>query len=238
MAPVPQLFRSFRTRPRTRSSAAPRSRATVLSVPVTVALALTLGLAACGGKSKSEALPGTVTTPQVLSVKTSVLKVGSVDVESAGSQAAQIDTATGKTVLSKAQAYIDDAVFAPLKSGAVGSGYGALFDAGVQSKATGADEAALTDLGVGKVTKLTTKASTVALSALAGTLNDIMYVATNFNLTLNATTAAGATAITHHVELTFAPSGKTWLVTGYRVLTTRKTATHTTTTTATGGTTP
>ncbi len=104
-----------------------------------IVLALSLALAACGGGSKHNSKSG-VTTPKVLAVKTSVLKVGSVDVESAG-PANPIDPATGKAVLGVAQSYIDNAVFAPLKTGKVGTGYGALFDAGVKPGATGPDAA-------------------------------------------------------------------------------------------------
>src|SRR5665213_3687680 len=84
----------------------------------TLALSLMLVLAACGGggsKSKSQSV-STTTRPKVLDVKTSVLKVGSVDIESAGPTNA-IDTPTGKAVLGAAQAYIDTAIFAPLKTG-------------------------------------------------------------------------------------------------------------------------
>ena len=206
-----------------------------------LALGLPLGLSACSsGGSKTQATTAT-TRPPVLAVKTSVLKIGSVDVESAGPPNVQIDTATGKAVLGVAQGYINDAVFAPLKTGKVGAGYGALFDTGVKAAATGADEAVLTDLDVGRVTSLSTRATPVRLSALAGPLGQLMYIATDFQLTLKATTAAGPSTMTHIVELTFAqpaPTTKTWLVTAYRVTTVRKSAAATTTTTATGGTTP
>jgi hypothetical protein len=205
-----------------------------------LALGLALVLTACSsGGSKTEATP-TTTRPKVLAVKTSVLKIGSVDVESAGPPNVQIDTATGKAVLGAAQAYIDNALFSPLKTGKLGARYGALFDAGVRPGATGADAATLTDLGAGTATSLSTKATPVRLSALAGTLGELTYVATDFQLTLKAIEAAGPLTITHIVELTFAqpPAAKTWLVTAYRVTTVRKSTTATTTTTATGGTTP
>jgi hypothetical protein len=205
-----------------------------------LALVLTLGLTGCsGGGSKTRATP-TTTGPRVLAVKTSVLKVGSVDVESAGPPNVEIDTATGRAVLGAAQAYIDNALFSPLRTGKLGARYGALFDAGVRPAATGADEAALTDLDVGTATSLSTRATPVRLSALVGTLGELMYVATDFQLTLKATGAAGPLTITHIVELTFAqpPAAKTWLVTAYRVTTVRRSTAATTTTAATGGTTP
>src|SRR5512141_1720441 len=105
---------------RTTKSRAAGAAALVLSVVVVAG--------SCGGGGKHDS-QSSITSPKVLAVKTSVLKIGTVDVQSAGPPNVQIDTPTGKAVLAAAQEYIDTAVFAPLKSGALGSGYGALFDA-------------------------------------------------------------------------------------------------------------
>jgi hypothetical protein len=129
-------------------------------------------------------------------------------------------------------------VFAPLSKGELGAGYSALFDQGLQKVASGPDKPALTDLEVGKVATFTAKATPVSLSALVGTLGEMPYIATNFDLTVKAAATSGPLTITHHIEFTFAPTGKTWLVTAYRVQSVRKTTTATTTTTATGGSTP
>jgi hypothetical protein len=201
-----------------------------------VLVALVLIAAACGGGSKHKSTPP-VTKPLVLAIKTSVLKVGKVDVESAGPPNVQIDTATGKAVLATAQSYIDNAVFAPLKVGTIGAGYSALFGPGVKAAAIGTDRRALTDLDVGKATSLATKASPVELSALVGSLGELMYVATDFDLTVKGTIASGKFTMTRHVELTFAKTGKVWLVTAYRVQSVRKAVAGTTTTTAAAGTT-
>jgi hypothetical protein len=221
MAPVHPPFRPLRT-----------------SAPaIGLALALVVVLAACGGGSKKGGSGTSDTTvPKVLSVKTSVLTVGTVDVESAG-PTNQIDTATGKAVLAVAQAYIDNAVFAPLRTGQLGAAYASMFDTPIKASATGADQHSLTDIDAGKATSLTTKATKVNLSALEGTLGELMYVGTNFDLTLKATTDGQPLTITHHVELTFAQTGKTWLITAYRVQTVRTLPKATTTTTATAGTT-
>jgi len=208
---------------------------------VVAALALSLALAACGGGKKHSDNSSTTTGPKALTVKTSVLKVGSVDVQSAG-PANPIDVPTTKAVLDASQSYIDNAVFAPLKDGTLGQGYAALFDAGVKPGATGTDVAALTDLNVGKVTIVSTKATPVHLSTLEGTLGETMYLATDFDIDVKATNATGPLTIHRHIELTFAQTGKPWLVTGYRVQAVRTTPKATTTTTATstttGGATP
>jgi hypothetical protein len=205
-----------------------------LSPRATLLVALLFALSACGG-AKHKSNPSD-NVPKVLAIKTSVLKVGKVDVESAG-PSVQIDTATGRAVLAAAQKYIDNAVFAPLKVGTIGAGYGALFDPGVKAAALGADRTALTDLDVGKTTSLTTKATPVELSALVGSLGDLMYIATDFDLTVNGAAAGGKFTMTRHVELAFAPRGKAWLVTAYRVNSVRKSVAGTTTTTASAGTT-
>jgi hypothetical protein len=198
-------------------------------------VSLALVAAACGGGSTHKTQPPE--PPKVLAIKTSVLKVGKVDVESAGPPNVQIDTATGKGVLAAAQGYIDNALFSPLKVGTIGAGFGALFDPGVKPAAVGADRRALTDLDVGKATSLSTTATPVELSALAGKVGELMYVATDFDLSMKGAVASGAFTMTRHVELTFAKSGKAWLITAYRVQSTRKSAARTTTTTAAAGTT-
>jgi hypothetical protein len=229
MTPVKLRERSSRTSSPTGTTAAGAA-----------CLVLSLVLAACsGGGSKPSTTTRTKTTvPKVLAVKTSLLKVGKVVVESAGPPNVQIDTTTGKAVLGGAQKYIDDAVFAPLKEGRLGGGYGSLFDSGVKSTAVGADARVLTDLDVGKVTRLSTKATPVELSALAGTLGELLYVATNFDVTLTGLGPTGPLTISRRIELTFARSAKTWLVTAYRVRTVRHLPSGTTTTTAKGGTKP
>jgi hypothetical protein len=201
------------------------------------ALALVVVLTACGGGGKHASGPSTTTAPKVAAIKTSVLKVGPVDVESAGPPT-PISTAVGKAVLTDAQGYLDDALFAPLKDGRVGVGFASHFDPQVKAAATGQDAATLTNAGIGKVADLKTTATPVYLSALDGTLGELMYVATNFDVTETGKTDAGNVSITHHVELTFAPVGRDWLVTAYRVQAVRKLPTGTTTTTVKAGATP
>jgi hypothetical protein len=199
------------------------------------ALVLVLLLTACGGGGKHSSSSSTTTQPKVAAIKTSVLKVGSVDVESAGATTPPIPTSVGKAVLNGAQGYLDDALFGPLKNGQVGAAYASHFDSGVKPTATGHDRATLTNEGIGKIDDLKTTATPVLLSALDGTLGELMYVATNFDVTETGKTDTGNVSITHHVELTFAPVGRNWLVTAYRVQAVRKLPAGTTTTTAKAG---
>lgn len=198
-------------------------------------VALALAVSACGGGKKHGGTSPTTTKPKVLAIKTAILKVGKVEVESAGPPNVQIDPPTGRAVMTLAQKYIDNAVFAPLEKGTLGPEYAKLFDSGVKPVAIGADRNALTDLSVGKATNLTTKATPVLLSALAGSLGELTYVATNFELRVKGTISKQKLGITRYIEFTFAKTGKNWLVTAYRVRVIRATASGTTTTTATAG---
>jgi hypothetical protein len=219
-------------------SSVPYSSPLLRARPFAVLVALALVLAACGGGGKKHTSANTpTTTPKVLSVKTSVLKVATVNIQTAG-PSVPIDTPTGRAVLGVAQAYIDDGVFAPLRTGKVAGSFPTLFDTGLKAAATGADEAALTDLAVGKVSGLSTVATPVHLSALEGTLGELLYVATIFDLTIKGTGDSGRLSIQRHVELTFAKTAGKWHITAYRVQTVRKSAAGTTTTTAKGGATP
>ena len=209
------------------------------SAGVACLLVLVLVLAACSGGKKHNAATTKPKTkakaPKVVEIKTSVLKVGKVVVESAGAQNLQMDVPTGKAVLAVAQKYIDNAIFEPLKAGRLGGDYASLFDEGVKSAALGADKRALTDLEAGKVARLTSTAGPVELSALVGTLGEYMYVATDFDLTVKGIASTGPLTISHKIELTFARTGKAWLVTAYRVQSVRHSNAGTTTTTTKGG---
>jgi len=204
-------------------------------------LALALALAGCGGGGKKANSTATTSTtrPKVLEIQTSELKIGTVDVESAG-PSVPIDPATGRAVLELTQSYIDDAVFTPLKTGALGAGYASLFDPGIRAAATGTDAATLTDVAIGKADALKTGANSVRLSALEGTLGELIYLSTDFTLTVYATAGTQHLTLQHNIELTFTQNAsKKWIVNAYRVQTTRKSAAGTTTTTAaTGGSTP
>jgi len=188
-----------------------------LAVPLCLCACL---LAACGGGSKKG--KGTTTsTVQQLVAKTANLKAGVTNIETAGPLAG-IDNPTGALVLRNAQKYLDTAIFAPLASGKVGAGYGALFDPSVRSIAAGSDAGALTDVGVAKVGGYTESATPVTFTGLVDGSGTLLYVATNFNVKVKATTASGPMTIVHNIEFTFAPGpDKSWLISAYRVHTTR-----------------
>lgn len=197
------------------------------------ALALVLALSACSGGHKHSSAPPTTARQKVLALKTSVLHIGGVDVESAG-PSTPIPANVAKAVLTNAQAYLDDALFAPLKDGRVARGWASNFDRRLKPAAA-QDQATLTNANIGKIKDLKTTATPVLMSALDGTLGDLMYVATNFDVTSRGKNSAGDVRITHHIELTFAPAGPAWVVTAYRVQAVRALPTRTTTTTAKAG---
>jgi hypothetical protein len=178
-------------------------------------------LAACGGGGGKKGKGTTPPRVQQLVVKTANLKAGSTDIETAGPLVG-IANPTGALVLRNAQKYLDSAIFAPLASGKIGTGYAALFDPSVRGAAAGSDARALTDVGVAKVTAYTETATPVAFTGLVDVNGSLLYVATNFNVKVKATTASGPVTILHNIELTFAPGpNKSWLISAYRVHTTR-----------------
>jgi len=81
-------------------------------------------------------------------------------------------------------------------------------------------------VGVAKVSGYTESSTPVAFTGLVDGSGTLLYVATNFNVKVKATTASGPMTIVHNVEFTFAPGpNKSWLISAYRVHTTR-TAPH------------
>jgi hypothetical protein len=165
------------------------------------------------------------------------LVLGSVAVQTAGPDV-KVPKETQKKLLSLAQTYVEAAVHEPVSAGKLGARYATIFETGVRGGATGADEKALTDTDVGKAAKYSESATPVKVSGLADNNGTLLYLATNFSMKVTATTAKGQYAISRDVEFTYAPSGKSWLVTAYRVKTVRKlpkAATTTTVTAARGG---
>ena len=117
-------------------------------------------------------------------------------------------------MLGVAQHYIDNAVFAPLETGTLGAGYHGAVRPGVQPARRRCRPAALTDLDVGKLTASPTTATPVDALGARRHAGEMMYLATDFDAHVKATTDTGPLKCTRHVELTFAPgAGKHWLVT-------------------------
>jgi hypothetical protein len=192
-------------------------------------------VAACSGGGKHARPETSAPSTQGSKAKPAVLALGPVDIQTWGPDVT-LPKATQKKLLGLAQTYFDAAVHDPLNSGNIGSGYGALFENRLRAAATGSDEQAMTDVSLGQASKYTETASKVNISGLADDRGTLLYLATNFTMRVDATTANGPVQIARNVELTYAPSGKNWLVTAYRVTTVRKTPkAKTTTTVAAGG---
>jgi len=192
-------------------------------------------VASCGGGGKHSS-PGTdAPSTQGTNAKPAVLALGKVDIQTSGAEV-KLSKDMKKKLVGLAQRYFDTAVHDPLGSGKIGAGYAPLFEKGLRPAATGRDEKAMTDASVGQASKYTESASKVQISGLADNTGALLYLATTFSMRVNATVAKGLMHIARDVELTYAPSGKNWLVTAYRVKTVRKTPkAKTTTTVAAGG---
>jgi hypothetical protein len=199
----------------------PRSRP--FARACTGAVVVCLFVSACSGSSHPKAKPRpTPKTGAASHAATRVshpLKVGSVTVQHAGRVVPFAD-GTKRKVLAIAQHYVDKGILAPLENGRVAKGYAKLFAPGIRPAAITTDERVLTDLPVGTTTKLVEHAGPVAMSALTDTTGALLYVATKFNVTVQATRKAGAITVTRKVELTFEKIDG-WRIVAYRVTVTR-----------------
>jgi hypothetical protein len=186
----------------------PRNRSLFAAVCALAVLAT-----ACGGGSSKKTSSTTDTTLPTRKVR--ALTLGAVNLQSAG-PALTLSNDTKKAILDATQKYVDDAVYEPLNSGSVGAGFAALFDSYVRGAATGRDEHALTE-SLHNASTYAASAAPIELSGLVDTTGTLLYLASNLTLHEDITTAAGHFNVDRNVELTFAPSGKTWLITAYRV---------------------
>jgi hypothetical protein len=201
-----------------------------------VALVVVAGCSGGGGKKSHAAAPTTTTVSGNAPI---VLTLGSVGVDSYG-PTVKMPSNEQKAALAAAQAYVDAAMTAPYNTGQLGAKYASLFNTGVRDSATKADVGVLTDERIGKV-KYTATASPVAVSGLADATGKFVYLAGRFTVKAEIKTQDGPIGIRRDVELTFAPSGKSWTVIAYRAHVTRRSRSGATTTTSvasSGSTTP
>ena len=195
-----------------------RFRRSVAVVSVAVSL-----LAACsGGHKPATPAPTPSSTRGVGAARvTHLLRIGASRVVRVGSLGS-VDRPTRRAVLASAQRYVDRAVLAPLETGNVARGYAALFAPGVRAAAIGPDAGALTDRVIGVTTTLNEESTPVTLSALLDKSGALLYLATRFNVKVDATRPGGEIVINRSVELTYERVGTSWLVAAYRVKVTRR----------------
>jgi hypothetical protein len=196
-----------------------------------------VALAGCSGGGDDSGKAQGVTAEKSAIGTAAALKLGAIDLQAVGAPPS-LDKQTQAALLAGAQTYVDSAVYEPLQSGKVGAKYATLFDTSIRTAATDTDAPAMTETNVGKVDDYKATSTPVAVSGLADGLGGILYLSTNFDVNVKATTAAGPLTIKRSVELTWAPNGKQWTVTAYRTAATHKLPKRTTTTTATSGSTP
>jgi hypothetical protein len=195
------------------SVSSPRSRSIFAGV-----CALVVFAAGCGGGSGKKAQPQTTTTTAP-NRHVRALTLGSIDLQSAG-PALTLNKDTKAAVLQATQDYVDSAVYAPLDHGKVGSDYAGLFDGSIRAAATGRDEHALTE-SMHNVSDYSASAAPIELSGLVDSSGALVYLATDLTLNEKLMTAAGNFKVARAIELTFSPNGRKWLVTAYRVKSTR-----------------
>jgi hypothetical protein len=200
------------------------------SIVIVAVLALVLAKLIGSGGGKA-AKPKTVDNSVGL-----VLKIGAIDVQSAGPPA-RIKTPVQQAVLDASQSYVDDAILAPVEKGKVKDKYAHIFGRGVRDAATGHDRAALTEVRTGKLKgKLTATASKVRLDGMGDQTGKVVLVAATFVVDVNAKGSGGPVKIQRLTELTFAPEDGRWVVTAYRVGVKRTTTAQTSAAVARAGT--
>jgi hypothetical protein len=217
MVVPPQITQSLNLRTATIAAA---------SIVIVALLAVVLANTADSGKHKN----GTDHASSRIPAETSALKlvVGQVDVQSAGPPA-KVRSALRRALLQSTQAYVNDAIIAPLDRGKVVNGYETIFDPFVKGAASVRDRAALTEEHTGKAHgQLKATASPVRLDGLGDQNGQLSLVAATFTMNVKATTPAGAVTIRRHTELTFANEFGKWVVTAYRVTVRRSIGARTT----------
>lgn len=196
-----------------------------------VALTALVALASCSSSSKPKSVPKSSGTRKTKSASaaqsTRTLRIGSTNVQRAGALGT-LRPVTKRELLAASQGYLEKAVLVPLETGRLGKGFSAMFDPGIRPAARGPDQGALTDVGVGKTKTLRERATPVKLSVLFDQSGHLLYAATRFKVTIDATklgakSGSGGITISRHVELTFGHFGKLWLVLAYRVQVARTT---------------
>ena len=205
------------------------------SVVVVVVVAVILANTADSGGKKHSATKQTTTTPPVAVPAALKLAIGKVNIQNTGVPT-KVKKPVRDAVLSAAQAYVDDAVIAPLKLGKVDNAYERLFDQGVRAAASGPDRGVLTEAKLGTARgELHATASKVDLDAIGDQTGKPALVATTFVMTVKTTTPAGPITVRQITEFTFANVFGKWFVTAYDVGVHRTVGATTTSKTATTG---
>ena len=183
---------------------------------IAVAADLLANTASSGKKHTTGSAKAGSTTPATPAAFKLVL--GTVKVQNTG-RPAKIKAPVRRAVLQAAQAYVDDAILTPLKSGRVDNGYEKVFGLSLKSAASGPDRAVLTEAKTGLANgPVRVTASRVGLDGIGDQAGTIALVATTFGVTVKAPMAAGPLTISRVIELTFEHQFGRWVVTSYNVV--------------------
>lgn len=212
------------------SPRSPRSRRRLLAGVVAVALLA----GACSGDDDSEPAAPTSTTVAVGRVDVA-LQRGEVTVFGVADGAVLPDDAE-RAALVASERYVQSAMVSPLARGEVGERFVGLFAPALQPliRPGGRDHAVLTDDGIPGATATPEVTTTpVAIDALIAADGTPLMLVTAFRARTEADAEPGPVAVGRVVQLTFEQVEGEWLVTAYKVTTTRRGPGEPTTTTAT-----
>jgi hypothetical protein len=192
-----------------------------------VCVAATLG--ACGG-SHARVASHAPTSAAPLPVKvtlsgSSLLAAGGAPPPPAPSTPPALTDPVQAAVLRTVDAYVHDAIEAPLRTGLPATTVAQWFSAEAAPRLAGADRAALVDEGTPPATSLSTRQATVQLTALAGPDGSVVAVSAALDIELDVRTAESAPfTVAHTGELVLVPEGGQWRIDGYDVRMTRTAA--------------
>jgi len=190
---------------------------------VASAVVAVAALGACSGDGDSEAEDPTTTTAAVEGVDVA-LEPGAVTVFGVADGAVLAESAA-RAALVGAERYVQSAMVSPLARGDVAERFTGLFAPALLPlvQSGGRDHAVLTDAGIPEATATpSVTTSPVAIDALVATDGTPLMVVTAFRARTNAETDEGPVSVGRTVELTFERTDGDWLVTAYKISTTRR----------------
>jgi hypothetical protein len=150
------------------------------------------------------------------------LVVGAVYNANAGPPA-QLPTDIQNQVMTTLGTYVQGGLLDPIREGETARDVAAIFDAGTAPQLDGPDRAVLLDEGLPELTgNLTPVAKPVILSGLSDGTGSFVLVTANLTYEVKYEADEGDVTSTRFTELTMAPEGSAWKITGYDIVVTRE----------------
>lgn len=201
----------------------PRRRLVRAVAFLACAIVAAAGLGACRDDGDPDSDDPTTTSAAVEGIDVA-LEPGAVTVFGVA-DGAVLPGEAQRAALAGAERYVQNAMVAPLARGEVGERLTELFAPALQPliAAGGRDHTVITDDGIAEATATpSVTTSPVAIDALVAADGAPLVLVTAFRARTNAETEGGPVSVGRTVELTFELASGEWLVTAYKISTTRR----------------